>query len=259
MIHHEETGSGSPIVFVHAGIADGRMWEPQWRSLADAHRLVRLDLAGFGRTPLELPQTHARDVLALVDELGLQDAVLVGCSMGGRVCLELAVARPELVRALVLVDSGLPGGGPSAAVRTYAEAEDAAVSRGDIDAAVEVNLRMWVDGPGRQPEQVDPDVRRRVGAMTRRALELQAPSWESLDEVLLVPDVTERLAEVRAPTLVVVGDEDVGDMQAIARRLAREIPEARLVTVADAAHFPSLERPAVFDEALRGFLADALS
>ena len=118
---------------------------------------------------------------------------------------------------------------------------------------------MWVDGPGRRPEDVDPAVRRAVGEMTTRALELQVPSWDSLDEELLVPDVADRLSEVRAPTLVVVGDEDVEHIQAIARRLAADIPDARLVTIADAAHFPSLERPDAFDEALRGFLGDALS
>jgi 3-oxoadipate enol-lactonase len=259
-MRHEETGSGTPIVFVHAGIADARMWDPQWRSFANGYRLVRLDLAGFGQTPIRaLPWTHARDVLALLEELELREVVLVGCSMGGRVCLELAVARPELVRALVLVDSGLPGGDPPDAIRAYAEAEDEAVSRGDLDAAVEANLRMWVDGPGRLPEDVDPAVRGAVGEMTRRALELQVPSWDSLDEELLVPDVAERLSEMRAPTLVVVGDEDVEHMQEIARRLAAGIPDARLVTIADAAHFPSLEQPDAFDEALRGFLADALS
>jgi pimeloyl-ACP methyl ester carboxylesterase len=258
-MHHEETGSGTPVVLVHAGIADSRMWEPQWRAFADDYRLVRLDLPGFGRTPIEVPQRHARDVLALVEELELGDLVLVGCSMGGRVCLELAVARPDLVRALVLVDSGLPGGPPSDAIRAYADAEDEAVSRGDLDAAVEENLRMWVDGPGRAPDDVDPAVRGAVAEMVRRSLELHVPRWEEVDEELLVPDVADRLGEVRAPTLVVVGDEDVDHMQAIARRLASEIPRARLLTIAGAAHFPSLEQPAVFDEALRGFLAEALS
>src|SRR3954466_5919616 len=78
MIHHEEKGSGTAIVFVHAGIADARMWDPQWRSFAAGYRLPPSDLAGFGRTPLgELPSTHARDVASLLEVLDLRDVVLV--------------------------------------------------------------------------------------------------------------------------------------------------------------------------------------
>jgi 3-oxoadipate enol-lactonase len=234
------------------------MWEPQWRSFAGSHRLLRLDLAGFGRTPIEtLPVTHARDVVGLLDDLGISGACVVGASMGGRVALEIAVARPDLVAALVLVDAGLPDVDWSEDMRAYGAAEDEAVSRGDLEAATEINLRMWVDGPRRTPEDVDPAVRDAVADMLRRALELQAPHWERLDEDLLVPDIAERLREVQAPTLVIVGDEDVVDMQMLAKRFAAEIPRARLATIAGAAHVPSLEQPNAFDKLLRAFLAEA--
>jgi len=258
-LHHELTGSGPTVVLVHEGIADSRMWDPQWTSFAEGYRLVRLDLAGFGGSPIErLPLTNARDVIGLLDGLGIADAALVGASMGGRVVLEVAVARPDLARALVLVDSGLPGVGWSEAVRAYQRAEEEAAGRGDLDAAVEANLRMWIDGPNRAPGDVDPDVRRAVAQMLHHAFELQLPHLADLDEELLVPDVAGRLGEIRAPALVLVGSEDVEDMQAIARKLAAEIPAARLETIAGAAHMPSLERPAVFDELVLGFLAEVL-
>src|SRR5438093_12360051 len=130
-VSYELRGSGAPIVFVHAAIADSRMWEPQWTSFAGRHRLLRFDLAGFGRTPIErLPLTHAQDVVHLLDELEISAAAVVGASLGGRVALEVAVARPDLVRALVLVDAGLPGVDWSEAVRAYGAAEDEAVARG---------------------------------------------------------------------------------------------------------------------------------
>lgn len=258
-MYHELTGSGTTVVFVHEAIADSRMWEPQWTSFAGRHRLLRLDLAGFGQTPIErLPLTHAKDVVDLLDELGISGAALVGASLGGRVTLEVALARPDLVGALVLVDAGLPGVDWSEAVRAYGAAEDEAVTGGDLDAATEINLRMWVDGPRRSSEEVDPRVRTAVAAMVRRALELQAPHWDRLDEDLLVPDVADRLADVQAPTLVVVGEEDVGDMHAIADRFAAEIPGARRATIVAAAHVPSLEQPASFDELALPFLAEAL-
>ena len=260
-MHHEQTGSGFPVLFVHEAIADSRMWEPQWRSFADRYRLLRVDLAGFGQTPIErLPLTHASDLIALLDRLRIEETAVVGGSMGGRVSLELAVARPDLVRALVLMDAGLPSGVDwSEAVREQWAAEDEAVQRGDLDAAVEITLRMWVDGPRRQPSDVDPGVRAAVAQMQRRALELQIPHWEDGDEELLVPDVADRLGEVRAPTLVVVGEEDFDEMQGIARRLAHEIPDARLETIPGAAHIPSLERPELFDPLVLSFLESALS
>jgi pimeloyl-ACP methyl ester carboxylesterase len=259
-LHHELTGSGAPVVLLHEGITDSRMWDPQWSTFARRYRLLRCDLAGFGSTPLPASSLgHARSVAELLDEVGITRAAVVGCSLGGRVALELAVARPDLVGALVLVGAGLPEHDWSQKVRDYAAAEDEAVARGDLDAATELNLRMWVDGPRRAPSDVDPAVRARVGEMQRRALELQVPRWESLEEELLVPDIADRLAEVRVPTLVMVGDEDVDDMHRIAERLTSTISGARHVTIPGAAHVPSLEQPAAFDALVLAFLGEALT
>ena len=257
-LYHEVEGDGPTIVFIHEGIADSRMWDPQWASFAARYRLVRLDLSGFGRTPVGPPPvTHASDVLAVLDELGISSAAVVGASLGGRVALEIAVARPGLVRALVLEDAGFPGVDWSDEVRAGWAAEDEAVARGDLDAATEANLRLWVDGPNRAPADVDPAFRAAVGGMVRRALELQAPHWDDLDEELLVPDLAERLGEVRAPTLALAGEEDVEDMQELARRFAREIPRVQHATIAGAAHMPNLERPEAFDALVLAFLSEA--
>jgi 3-oxoadipate enol-lactonase len=258
-LYHEVTGAGSAIVFLHEGVADSRMWEPQWTSFATRYRLLRCDLSGFGRTPIErLPVTHAQDLVSLLDELDISSAGIVGASLGGRVALELALARPDLVRALVFEDAGLPGVDWSDVVRAYGAAENDAVARGDLDAATEINLRMWVDGPRRAAADVDPHVRAAVAEMQRQALELQAPYWERFDEDPLVPDIAERLGEVQAPTLVLVGEEDVEDMHVLAERFATEIPRARLATIPGAAHLPNLEQPTAFDRLVLEFLAGAL-
>jgi 3-oxoadipate enol-lactonase len=254
---HEVTGEGPPVVLIHEGICDGRMWDPQWDVLSRFHRTVRCDLRGFGQTPLPAePYSNARDVVELLDHLWLGAAALVGVSLGGRVALEVALARPDLVERLVLVGTALPGRAWSETVRRYQEEEDAAIARGDLDAAVEANLRMWVDGPNRLPDEVDPTLRRFVGEMERRALELQVPLWEEVDEELLVPDVGTSYVTVRVPTLVIVGSEDVLDIQEVADRLASAIPGARKVTMAGTAHVPSLERPQEFNELLLSFLGE---
>jgi 3-oxoadipate enol-lactonase len=113
---------------------------------------------------------------------------------------------------------------------------------------------MWVDGPKRRPDQVDPDLRSLVAQMQRRAFELQLPVWEDAEEHLLAPDLPSRLAELRASTLVLVGGDDVSDMHEMTERLASGIPGARKVEVAGTTHLPSLERPEEFNRLVLAFL-----
>jgi 3-oxoadipate enol-lactonase len=254
-IYAEVAGEGPAVALIHEGICDSGMWEAQWEAYSRRHRVLRLDLRGFGRSPLEAGTfSNARDVIETLEAQGFSRTALVGVSLGGRVALEVALARPDLVSALVLVAPGFPGHDWSDEVKAGWAEEEAAFEAGDLDTAVEVNLRTWVDGPRRRPEDVDPDVRRRVGEMQRRAFELQLPFEDSAEEELLVPDLADRLGELGMPVLVLVGDEDVQDMHEIAARLAREIPGARSATIAGTAHVPSMERPAEFDELVLGFL-----
>jgi pimeloyl-ACP methyl ester carboxylesterase len=118
----------------------------------------------------------------------------------------------------------------------------------------EIAVRTWVVGPGRRPEVVDPSVREQVAEMERRSCELQFPVEGLVQEEPLVAPLVERLGEINARTLVVVGDEDLPDIHQIADRLEREIPGARRATIADAAHVPNMERPREFDQLVLGFL-----
>ena len=255
-IYAEVAGEGPELALVHEGICDSRMWDEQWEPWSRSRRLLRVDLRGFGRTPIEPgPFAHARDVIEAIEQHGFGPTALIGVSLGGRVALEVALARPELVSVLVLVAPGLPGHEWSEQLRAQWAAEEDAFESGDLDAAVEVSLRTWVDGPRRSPDQVDPEVRARVGEMQLRAYELQRDLTED-EEELLVEDLLQRLGDVRVPTLVVVGEEDQPDMHAIAQRLEREIPGARLATIAATAHVPSMERPREFETLVLPFLEE---
>ena len=255
-LYAEVAGEGPAVALVHEGICDSRMWDEQWKAWSREFRLLRVDLRGFGRSPLEPGAfTHAGDLIAALEEHGFDRAALVGVSLGGRVALEVALARPALVSRLVLVAPGLPGHAWSDELKQDWEIEEAALVAGDLDAAVEANLRTWVDGPRRQARDVDPALRTRVGEMQRRAFELQLAVEED-DEELLVESIAERLGEIRAPVLVIVGEEDQPDMHTIAERLQREVPNARRATIAATAHVPSLERPLEFDELVLPFLRE---
>jgi 3-oxoadipate enol-lactonase len=251
---HEVSGSGPAVVLLHEGIADSRMWLHQLPVLEPELTVVRIDQRGFGRSPLP-PDRFSRvhDVVSVLDELDLERATVVGASLGGRVALELAGAHPERVERLVLVAPGLGGHEWSERVKRVMEEEDEAYEAGDLDRAADLNVRLWVDGPGRGPDAVPSEVRELVRTMQREAFELPEP--DPLPEsVWPEPPVEGRLAELAMPTLVVVGDEDVPDMLEIADRLAKEIPGARKVVVRDAAHMLPLERPQDFNRVLLDFI-----
>lgn len=245
------------VLLLHAGIADSRMWQPQVEVLEAAGcRVIAPDLRGFGERLLEpAPFSYLRDAEELLDG----SAAVVGCSLGGRVALELALHRPDLVERLVVIAPGLPGWEWSDETRAGWAAEEEAYESGDLETAAEASVRMWVDGPSRSREDVDPAMRAAVAGMVLRSYEMQHGAWEAGadEEEVLDPPISGRLDEIRCPTLVLVGEHDVADMRGIAAHVADTIDGARLVTVADAAHLPSLERPDQVNPLLLGFLAES--
>jgi 3-oxoadipate enol-lactonase len=237
LLAHDDDGSGSPVVLLHSGVADRRMWEPQAARMRKSRRVVRPDLRGFGESPLP-PESFgfAEDVVGLLDRLGVERASLVGSSFGGLVVLDLAARWPDRVASLVLLCPAFPGLSPTQAADRFAAAEDALIESGDVAGAVELNVRTWL-GP-----EAGEETRDLVREMQRRAFDVQlaAESGDQIPEDLpMEPDP----GKVTAPTLVVSGDRDMDHFRAIARHLAATILGAELVTLPWAGHLPSLERP----------------
>jgi 3-oxoadipate enol-lactonase len=229
------------------------MWQPQIEVLRSAgYRVLAPDLRGFGQHVLEpVPFSYVRDVETLLDG----PAAVVGNSLGGRVALELALYRPDLVERLVVIAPGLPGWEWSAETRAGWAKEDAAYEAGDLEAAAEASLQMWVDGPRRSPDEVDSAMRQAVRAMVLRSYEMQQGSESGAhEEEILDTPVGRRLDEIHCPTLVIVGDEDVADMRSIATHVADSVSGAQLVIVSGAGHLPSLERADEVNALLLGFL-----
>jgi 3-oxoadipate enol-lactonase len=253
VLAHEVSGSGPALLLVHAGIADRRMWDDQAGPFAEAGwTVVRADLPGFGETapPDDGPVALWALLRDLLDRLGVDRAVVVGCSLGGRAAVDLALAAPDRVRALVLVGSGLAGHRfEEPALHELWDQSEGAIERGDHQEAARVEVDTWVVGMDRDREAVDPGVRRRVTEMLLRAYAHGEADLEEPD-----PPAAGRLGELAVPTLVLVGAHDRPDLHAIADALAGGIPGAERVVLGGTAHLPNMERPAEFNRVVLEFL-----
>ena len=236
------------VLLLHAGIADARSWAGQVEALrASGHDAAAPDLPGFGDEPL-VPPTVDRVGFA-ADALGERGTV-VGNSFGGRIALELAGARPDLVERLVLVAPGLAGTPWSDESEALFAEEEELLEAGDLAAAARQQAAMWL------PPDASGDVRALTEAMTLRSYELQLPVDDQVRSVWPEPSAETRLAEIGMPTLLVIGDRDRPEMRENVERLARGLPDARLETIAGAGHLPGLERPDELNALLLEFLHD---
>jgi pimeloyl-ACP methyl ester carboxylesterase len=253
-LYYEVSGQGQPLVLLHAGVADSRMWDAQVKAFAPHFRVIRYDLRGFGQSPMPSGRfAHYEDLRGLLDFLQIEQAAVVGLSYGGQVALDFVLAYPQRVTTLILGAPATIGGSqPSLAILQFGEEEEALLEAGDLAGATTLNVRMWVDGPQRTPDQVDPAIRALVYTMQLHAFSLPTPEDVAMDR--LTPPAIARLGEVRAPTLILAGDRDVPGVAELADQLAREIPGAQKVILAGVAHLINLERPAEFNHLVQEFL-----
>jgi pimeloyl-ACP methyl ester carboxylesterase len=247
----DDVGDGPAVLLLHAGIADRRMWREHLDWIAAAGwRAVAPDLPGFGEhVPSPDSPSPWGYAVAVMDELGLDRAALVGCSFGGAVALRVAVSAPERVRALGVISSPAPGLEPSPRLHEAWTAEEEAMERGDIDAAVDTVLAAWLapDAPAA--------LRDLVATMQRRAFELE-PEAAPEEPPDPVDEAPERLREIAVPTLVAAGESDMPDFLWSAQSLADAIPGARHQFIPGAGHLAPLEAPDAFRRLLGEFLAE---
>ena len=253
-LHYRSAGAGRPLLLLHAGICDSRMWDDQMGEFARTRRVIAPDLRGFGQSKMVGGGfSHRQDIRGLMDHLGVARAALVAVSMAGRNALDLTLEHPDRVDGLVLVGSGLSGyrfDDPDMAAAD--EAVDAAIAAGRFEEAAEIEIKTWVAGPRRSLDEIDARLRRRV----RDMILLSYATPPDLGQPLpLEPPASGRLHEVSTPTLIIVGAEDVPDVLTISDRLLFGIAGARKIVSPDAAHLPTMEQPAVFNRRVGEFLA----
>jgi pimeloyl-ACP methyl ester carboxylesterase len=260
-LHYDVRGAGDPLVLIHSGISDLRLWDEQMDVFAASHRVIRYDVRGYGQTPHPPgPGAFSRydDLRALLDYFDVNQTVVLGCSIGGAIAIDFSLAYPERVTALIPVASAVGGYDPEETdvaakeerERLFAEV-NAAYDRGDLQRAAHLLAQVWMDGPKRSPDQVDPQVRARAVSMLLDLFEL--PEDEGAEQPL-EPPAASRLAEIKVPTLVVVGDHDDERILLAADYLAEGIAGARKVVIPRVAHYPNMERPTEFNRLVLDFL-----
>jgi pimeloyl-ACP methyl ester carboxylesterase len=248
-------GEGSAVVLVHAGVADARMWDPQWDALVARHRVARYDTRGFGRTETEaVPFSNRADLVAVLDAAGIERAVFVGCSRAGQIVVDTALEYPDRCAGIVWVCGGLSGFEWEETPEELAafERSEALEEAHDWAALADHEVQVWVDGIGQPAGRAPAFARDFVRLMT---LETYVQEKESGQPIVLDPPAFGRLDELRVPVLAIAGGLDESGVRAGAGVLV-ERAGARRIDLPDVAHLPSLERPAWFTETLLGFLAE---
>jgi len=251
-----DEGSGPPIALLHAGIADHRSWNDMVPLLnAAGYRTIRYDQRGVGGSTTEdVEFSRIDDLLAVLDTKGIGRAALVGNSMGGVLALDTAIEAPTRVLSIVGVGAGLggfDGGNTPDEVALFNEMERLeGQDPVDPSAVADIDVRVWVDGPGQPPSRVPAAIRDLVHEM-----DLLDPSRPQGRPRRLRPPASERLSELRCPILAVAGDLDVSEVVVTARHLEANAANARALIWPDVAHMIGMEQPERLAASIVEFLA----
>jgi pimeloyl-ACP methyl ester carboxylesterase len=234
-ISHAVAGDGPDLLLVHAGVADARMWAKQVDELTADHRVITLDLRGYGETPLEpgAKYSDAGDVLALLDELGADNVTAVGASYGGYVVQQIASREPQRFSRLVLLCAPTDNVHPTDDLRAVWAEENKLIEAGDVDGATDLMVRSWI-GP-----DADDEARELLRAMQKRAYELQLAAGDvDNEEYAVEPE------KISAPVRLITGAHDFQFFADSATYLQERLPNVERIDLPWAGHLPTLERPA---------------
>ncbi len=268
MPHHDVNGAslyfetdGDPanptLLLMHAGVAQLRMWDPVVGQLAETHHVVRFDGRGCGQTETQNVEFSPRaDALAILDHLDVLKAVLIGCSRGGTVAIDMALESPGRVRGLVVIGaapSGFPDVGLTAREDEMFDELDRAFADRDWETLNRREAALWGFGPLRTEHDFNPDFVETVYELNWANL---PHSEERPAPVPLEPPAYDRLSDIAVPVLVTVGDHDISEVLVQFEYLATAIPGADACRFPDAAHLPSVEQPDDFARVVTAWLTE---
>src|SRR5947209_3658392 len=246
-IYYEVAGQGHPLVLIHGGQLDRRMWDEQFQFFSSRYKVIRYDVRGFGNSPAaSKPFSQQEDLAALLKCVKAEKAYVVGLSLGGRIAIDFTVAHPEMVYALVPVAAGLSGFNLPNDPNEIAVLK--AAQAGDFQKATDLWLQSGYMAPAMKDPQLAPKLR-------QLALD---NAHQELDNFALNKDIfnsaIEHLPEIKVPTLIIVGSADVRGIHQITGLLRARIPHSQETVIQGAGHMINMERPQEFNSIVLEFL-----
>ncbi|MCA9985892.1 MAG: alpha/beta hydrolase [Anaerolineales bacterium] len=251
-LYYETAGTGHPLVLLHGMALDTRMWDAQFEVFAQYYRVIRLDFRGFGRSPIKRGDTvhHFEDLHSLLTHLEIEQTHVIGLSLGGSIAIDFTLTHSAFVSKLVLVDSGCGGWEWSDEMKSIFAISQMARTENLLAAK-----KAWLECSLFQPAQEHAAVAKQL---TQIVADYQGLHWLH-DDITMegpTPPAFERLNEIKAPTLIVVGERDVRDFHEIAAMIEREIPDAQSITLSDVGHMSNMEDSQGFNATVLKFLQD---
>ena len=244
-LYYEIVGKGHPLVLIHGFSLNTKMWDDQFETFAKRYKVIRYDVRGFGKSALPTigkEYSHTMDLKALLNQLGIDHAYVVGLSMGGKIAIDFTLEYPEVTKALILVDSNVGG------FRDWSKTSTSTLE------ALEAGKEAWKNCPLFKPAFEKPNVALRLKQMIS-----DYSGWHLVNSDpsrSLDPPAIERLQEIKVPTLIIVGERDLPDLHKIADILNRKIQNSQKITLKGVGHMSNMETPNEFNKAVLNFLAN---
>lgn len=254
-LYYETEGDGIPIVFIHCGYLDSRMWDSQFRLFSEKFKVIRYDVRGFGKS--SSPQgrySDAADLRSLLENLKVDSAVIAVVSNGGRIALDFAVENPGSVRALILSDFGIMG------YKSSGPDEDKLWE--GLDSQEEDYLKFREAGRRREAAAIDVNMYSSAlsGDEREKMLDIAESNVHTdkddpdKHQVSPEPPAFDRLDSISMPVLIIEGEFDLPGFLAIGRRVHSLLPQSEFSVIEGADHVPALSRPDAFNGVVDDFL-----
>jgi len=253
-IYYETMGEGVPVVFLHGGFGDRRMWDDQFAEFAKNYFVVRYDQRGFGKSAKPTAKySPVSDLEMLLDHLKIDKAHLVGNSMGGYLAIDFAIQKPSRVRSITIVAAGPSG------VEVPKEESDRmmAVFKLAKDEGLNKATALWIQNPMIAVTSALPKTAPLLKTMIEdnaSIFEMRFWPFEQAD-----PPAVKRLNEIKVPALIIIGDKDTAGNQTAADAAATGISGAKKVIMKDADHLPQMDNPEEFNRIVKEFLSTTVS
>jgi pimeloyl-ACP methyl ester carboxylesterase len=251
-LYYEVKGQGDPLVLIHGYTLDNRMWNNQFNIFSQKYKVIRYDLRGFGksaRPSLGEKYCHTDDLKALLNNLKISKAYVMGLSMGGGIAVEFALVKPEMVKVLIPVDSTLGGFSYSDEFNHIFNEIRKKSSEEGLGSAKKV----WM---GCQLFKPIFEIPEEASKFSKMVSDYSGWHWTTKSDAMqsITPAAIERLEEINVPVLVIVGERDIQDFLNIARIMERNVLKARLVVLDNVGHMSNMENPEAFNREVLAFL-----